>query len=97
MVGTIYYITQTHSTILTTSLARHYTTLPQTGLLNHFLRKNKRDLGRGRKPPPFIANSSSPDVEVPSHDCSYTDAAQSFNGNIATVDVSHQYIFMLII
>ena len=47
--------------------------------------------------PPFIANSSSPDVEVPSHDCSYTDAAKSFNGNIATVDVSHQYIFMLII
>ena len=29
--------------------------------------------------------------------CSYTDAAKSFNGNIATVDVSHQYIFMLII
>ena len=93
----LYYITQTHSTILTTPLAWHYTTLrPQTGLLNHFLRKNKRDLGRGRKPP-FIADSSSLDVEVPSHDCSYTDAAQSFNGNIATVDVSHQYIFMLII
>jgi len=85
----IYYITQTHSTILTTSLAWHYTTLPQTGLLNHFLRKNKRELGRGRKPP-FIADSSSPDVEVPSHDCSYTNRAKSFDfdGDILKVDVS---------
>ena len=56
MVGTIYYITQTHSTILTTSLASLHHSLPQTGLLNRFSRKNKRELG-GK--PPFVADSSS--------------------------------------